>query len=366
MKYSIIITYYQGYNILCTALSLLYQSLKARRDVETIVVNDNPQTSIRKIKNLYHGWDLRVVELGKNDGYSCACNQGVEIAKGDYIILMDCDIFVTPNWLNGLEEVLDKHPDAGCVSSTILDLERRFTVHWGMSVLDVDIIKPFREWKLPIGKLPAVYEFPMVTSGCMLVSRKLYRSVQGMDPTFLNGYCDLDFSFKCRQAGYKLYATTKSTVYHRGKVAGAIRLLGEGDPKALFFAKWSHSPVFPTDGIEFFVNLLQFNEFSTPQECLYLNFSKSLSREKYKDALKFYYNLHIAEELDLKHATFPFLLEDFLPWNYAALEIPILYFTDNINQLRNNSHWYYHRKGHGDLLLDRNGNVISTDNLIST
>ena len=77
-----------------------------------------------------------------------------------------------------------------------------------------------------VEKIPEIHEFPMITSGCMLVSRNLYEQIHGMDPVFLNGYCDLDFSFKCRQAGYRLYATTKSIVYHRGKVAGAVRLLG--------------------------------------------------------------------------------------------------------------------------------------------
>ena len=152
MKYSIIITYYQGYNILCTALELLHKSLKARKDVEIIVVNDNPQTSIHKIENLDPFQRLRVVDMEKNGGYSLACNKGVAIARGDYVILMDCDIFVTQNWLDGLEAVLMKYPNAGCISSTILDLECESTVHWGMSVLDVDIIKPFRGWKLPIEK----------------------------------------------------------------------------------------------------------------------------------------------------------------------------------------------------------------------
>ena len=84
MKYSIIITYYQGYNILCTALELLHKSLKARKDVEIIVVNDNPQTSIHKIENLDPFQRLRVVDMEKNGGYSLACNKGVAIARGDY------------------------------------------------------------------------------------------------------------------------------------------------------------------------------------------------------------------------------------------------------------------------------------------
>lgn len=70
MKYSIIITYYQGYNILCTALELLHKSLKTRKDVEIIVVNDNPQTSIHKIENLDPFQRLRVVDMEKNGGYS--------------------------------------------------------------------------------------------------------------------------------------------------------------------------------------------------------------------------------------------------------------------------------------------------------
>ncbi len=73
----------------------------------------------------------------KTEVIRLACNKGVATARGDYVNSMDCDIFVTQNWLDGLEAVLMKYPNAGCISSTILDLECESTVHWGCLVLDV-------------------------------------------------------------------------------------------------------------------------------------------------------------------------------------------------------------------------------------
>ena len=365
MKYSIIITYYKGFNILKSMLKLLCESIGDRKDIEIIVVNDNPETEIFDVTTIDKNNRIMVIQSSRNGGYSVACNLGVEKSSGEYIILMDCDIFVTPNWLNGLEKVLTEKSNIGCVSSTILNLNDSYVVHWGMAVLETDIIKPFRNWKLPISHIPRIEEFPLVTSGCMLVSSELYNKVNGMDEKFLNGYCDLDFVLKCRELGYKIYATSDSIVYHRGKVAGHVRLLGEGDPKVLFYSKWSSSPSFPTDGQAWFKYLLNKSSIAFSNTYIYFNFSHSLVYRTYYQIIKEITNVNIERFIDLKHVPLPCLMEDVLPWDYCSLPTSFIYFVDDINYISHNYHWFFHRKGKSDLIVDRNGNIELTDSLIN-
>ncbi len=365
MKYSIIITYYQGLNILKSMLQLLCKSIADRNDVEIIVVNDNPETRIFDVETIDIQNRIKVIQSTKNGGYSVACNLGVEEASGEYIVLMDCDIFVTFNWLNGLEKVLKEKENIGCLSSTILDLNDSHVVHWGMAILDTDIIKPFRNWKLPISYIPKTEEFPLVTSGCLLVKKEIYNQVNGMDAMFLNGYCDLDFVMKCREIGYKIYATTNSIVYHRGKVAGHIRLLGEGDPKVLFYSKWYNSSFFPNDGKNWFKYLLRISRVSWPSTCIYFNFSHSLVYKTYYEIIKELPGVNIEQFIDMKHVPLPCIIEDIFPWDYCSLTSSFIYFVDDINYLEHNYHWFFHRKGKGDLIIDRNGNVELTDSLIN-
>lgn len=55
--------------------------------------------------------------------------------------------------------------------------------------------------------------------------------------------------------------------------------------------------------------------------------------------------------------------EDYLPWGLCGLNMPIIYFADDITSIINNQHWFTHRIGKGDIIADLNGNLLLTDNL---
>ena len=362
MKYSIIITYYQGINIVTTALKLLCRTIKDRSDIEIIISSDNPKEDISSLKEIDNFSRIHVINATENGGYSVACNRAVKIAHGEKLILMDSDIFVTEDWLQGLESVYSSFTNIGCVSSTILNLNNGTVVHWGVSLMGVEVIKPFRDGQLPAQLKNTVTDFPLLTSGCLMVERNLYTKIEGMDPEFYNGYCDLDFSMKLSQLGYKNYATTNSIVYHRGKVSGQIRIMGEEDTRALFFSRWGNK--ISIDGANTYCKLLTLTSIQSASEYVFFNFSKSLYLSQYKTCITKIYNCRLMREYNLKNLALPVLLEDILPWDICADSTPFIYFCDNFNSLYQNRHWFFHRKGRGDLLIDRNGNVFITDKVL--
>lgn len=361
MKYSIIITYYQGENIVRTALKLLCETLKERRDVEIIISCDNPEEDITSFSEIDKLSRIHTINASVNGGYSVACNRAVQIARGEKLILMDSDIFVTENWLEGLEDVYTQYAHIGCVSSTILNLNNGTVVHWGLSLMGVEVLKPFRDGKLPSQLNNTITGSPLLTSGCLMVEKSIYTKVGGMNAEFYNGYCDLDFSMKISQMGYNNYVTTNSIVYHRGKIAGQIRIMGEEDTRALFFSHWGISSL--PDGTDVYCNLLSLANVPYASEYIFFNFSKSLYLSKYKNCIIKTYKCSLIYEYNFKNLALPILLEDILPWDICANSTPFIYFCDNFNMLSQNRHWFFHRSGRGDLLIDRNGNVVSTDTI---
>ena len=361
MKYSILITYYSGKILVKSAITLLCQSLDERQDVEIIISNDNPNENIDSFTDIDKNHRIRVINTTKNGGYSVALNRAANAARGTMLILMDSDIFVTPNWLVGMERVYNLRTNVGCVSSTILSLNNGSVVHWGLSLVGVEVLKPFRDYMLPQKLINTIEEFPLLTSGCLMVSRELFNTVQGMDPLFYNGYCDLDFTAKIRELGYSSFATTESVVYHRGKVAGQIRIMGEEDTRALFFAKWADK--LKIDGLSLFRKLLLNYYSAYSHDYLLINFSKSIYFEQYIDSIKKACNCSIHIIYDYKNLHLPIMLEDICPWDLCAEKTPIIYFCDNATLLLQNKHWFFHRNNKGDLIIDRNGNVIQTDSV---
>lgn len=361
---SIIITYYSGLNILCSNLSLLLQTNLS--DVEIIIVNDNPKVNLTtEMLPTLDSVPMRILTMPSNGGYAAACNYGVENANGELLIFMDSDILVGPNWLAPLLNAYYATDNCGAVSTTILNLNQKQVVHWGLGMNEgYEVVKPFRDGYLPKSLQHGTYEFNMASSGCILIPKDVFQEVGRFDEQFYNGFCDLDLTYRITQNSYKCVYCSEAIVYHRGKVSGTARLAAEDDTRALFIKKWKNA--LPNDGMQILPHLYKANiNFNPMNSYIVVNFSRSLLAKEYHLLLLSCLKASMADYYEFKNQTSPYImLEDFLPWGLCGLNIAIIYFSDNITNITNNQHWFAHRVGKGDIIVDRNGNLFLTDNLI--
>lgn len=360
---SIIITYYTGLNILQSNLSLLLQNLEHDIDTEIIIVNDNPDASLPSEK-LPASKKIKIVNMPQNGGYAAACNYGTQFCSGELLIFMDSDILVARGWLTALLTAYHSTADCGAVSATILNLNKKEVVHWGLGMnKGIEVIKPFRDGKLPANVKKGTFEFNMATSGCILIPKDVFFQVGKFDEKFYNGFCDLDLTYKITHLGFKCIYCSDAIVYHRGKVSGTTRLAAEDDTRALFVRKWAEE--LPDDGINLLSMLYSLNiNFKSKNEYILINFSRSLFAQEYHQVLLQCLTANQLNYYEFKNqASLSVTLEDFLPWSICGINIPIIYFADNITAVRDNHHWYMHRVGKGDIIADRNGNLLLTDSL---
>lgn len=361
---SIIITYFTGLNILQTNLSLLLQ--KELNNTEIIIVNDNPNSRLTKdMLLLNREVPIRILSMPQNGGYAAACNYGVKNASGEILVFMDSDILVANNWLDHLLNAYNSTKKCGAVSATILDLNQKKVVHWGLAMnKGMEVIKPFRDGFLPAKIQHGIYEFNMASSGCILIPKSVFNQVDGFDEQFYNGFCDLDLTYKITRQGYKCIYCSDAIVYHRGKVSGITRTAAEDDTRALFIRKWKSDVL--DDGLCLLKKLYHMNISQyTASEYIIINFSRSLFVRDYHNALLD--SLHANAKTYYEHknqASSLIILEDFLPWSLCGINFPIIYFVDNISVISANQHWFMHRAGKGDLIADKNGNLLMTDDLL--
>lgn len=361
---SIIITYYTGLNILKTSLTLLLQQKLA--DTEIIIVNDNPMTHLSDcFSPIDYDMSVRILTMPQNGGYAAACNYGVQNAKGDMLVFMDSDILVADNWLEHLLKAYHSTENCGAVSTTILNLNQKKVVHWGLAMnKGMEVIKPFRDGSLPEQIQHGIYEFSMASSGCILIPKEIFNKAGGFDEQFYNGFCDLDLTYKITRMGFKCVYCSDAVVFHRGKVSGTTRTAAEDDTRALFMRKWATD--LPDDGLDLLKDLYCMNiSPDMPTEYFIVNFSRSLWAKDYHSVLLSCLNAKLKSYYEFRtQASASITLEDFLPWSLCGLNIPIIYFVDNISALTDNQHWFMHRAGNGDMIADKNGNLILTDQLL--
>jgi len=84
-----------------------------------IIVVDNGSTdgSAEMAENEFHA---RVIRNSENRGFCAANNQGIDVAKGEWIALLNNDAEAEPGWLASLQAACSPRSDVGMAASKVL------------------------------------------------------------------------------------------------------------------------------------------------------------------------------------------------------------------------------------------------------
>jgi len=187
---------------------------KNTRCTNEIIVVDNA-SSDGTVEYLKTQKDIHVVFNDENLGFPAGCNQGMEIAKGDYVLLLNNDVVVSSNWLEGLVECAESDPRIGIVgpmSNWIsgFQLERNITYDKVSEVhrFAADYRKRNRKrW----------IEVPRIAGFCMLLKREVIAKIGGLDTIYGTGNCeDDDFCVRSNLAGFRNVIAGDVFVHHFG------------------------------------------------------------------------------------------------------------------------------------------------------
>lgn len=155
-------------------------------------------------------------------GYTRAANQGLEHSSADYVVLLNSDTVVTPEWLDRLVACAKSDPYIGIVGPL------SNTASW-QSIPEIESQGDWAANPLPegttieqMGRLVSQYSarlypsMPFLNGFCLLIRRQVIREVGYFDKeTFGSGYGEEDdYALRARQAGWLLALADDAYVYH--------------------------------------------------------------------------------------------------------------------------------------------------------
>lgn len=119
---SVIVLNYQGEKVIDGVINSLLKLNYPKDRFEIIVVDNNSQDKSREILSEISDSHkkIKLINLGKNFGFSKGNNAGIKQAKGEYVVLLNNDCIVEKNWLKELVKTALKDEKIFAVNSKIL------------------------------------------------------------------------------------------------------------------------------------------------------------------------------------------------------------------------------------------------------
>lgn len=239
---SIIIPVFNQLNYTKQCIEALYKHTP-QSIFELIIVDNNSTDGTDRYLNSLDG-NIRVVKNDKNLGFAVACNQGAHIANGEYVLFLNNDTEVLPNWLETMMEIADNDPSVAAVGSKLLFPDRTIQ-HAGVVVIgNKKISDPLNPIHIYYGQKEDFTEankprcYQVLTGACLLIRRKQFETVGGLDEQYWNGYEDVDLCFKLQRKGWKLIYQPKSVVIHHESKSGMERFSKTQQNIDLLQQKW--------------------------------------------------------------------------------------------------------------------------------
>ena len=240
---SIIVPVYNqfGYTYNC-----LKSILKHSEEVtyEVIIADDCSTDQVSELEKVCTG--ITVLHNKDNLKFLLNCNNAAGYAKGEYILFLNNDTQVQPNWLKPLVDIMEQDKKVGLVGSKLVYPEGYLQEAGGI------LWKDGSAWNFGNSKDPDDPEFNYVkeadyiSGAAIMVRSSLWKEIGGFDESFAPAYYeDTDLAFEVRKHGYKVIFQPKSVVVHFEGVSNGTDI-GSGLKsyqvvnQKRFFEKWKN------------------------------------------------------------------------------------------------------------------------------
>ena len=226
MELSVIIV---NYNVKYFLEQCLYSVKRAigRMQAEVIVVdNCSVDNSVAYLQPKFPG--IHFLENKENLGFAKACNQGLELSRGQIILFLNPDTIVPEDCFQKCIDFLKSHPDAGALGIKMLDGAGKFLKESKRSFPSpaTSLYKLFGLSKIfPRSKIFSKYhlgnldqnsdhEVDVLAGAFMMIKKKVLEKVGNFDETFFMYGEDVDLSFRIQKGGFKNYYFAGSSIIH--------------------------------------------------------------------------------------------------------------------------------------------------------
>ncbi len=230
MDLSIIIVNYNVRDFLENALASLRRSAHGIEHEILVVDNASDDGSVEMVRSKFP--DVLLTANTENLGFAKANNIALRHAKGEYFLLINPDTIVQEDTLKKMLEFFKMNSSVGMAGCKILNPDGTLQLGCRRSfptplitfgrISGLASLFPRSKW---FGRYNLTYlnpdetlEVDAISGSFMMIRRKVYEEIGGLDENFFMYGEDLDWCYRVQQAGWKVfYVHTTQIIHYKGE-----------------------------------------------------------------------------------------------------------------------------------------------------
>jgi hypothetical protein len=195
---------------------------------EVIVVDNASTDGTCEAIKMDFPW-IKLIELSENLGFPKANNIGINISRGEYILLLNPDTIIPGGNLNTMYELMENHRDIG-VSTCIIkyptgriqfEAGRRFysLIDFLFTAIYLNVLFPntclnyqlIGNWDHKSSR-----SVDCISGAYMFIRKNVLEQIGILDETFFMYFEDVDLCYRVRQAEWKIWYESSTYIIHSG------------------------------------------------------------------------------------------------------------------------------------------------------
>jgi len=232
---SIIIVSYNTSDFLKECLESIKKNTEGLNYEIIVVDNASSDNSLQVLRAKFP--DVLVIKKQENIGFSKANNLGIEKSKGRYVLFLNPDTVVYKDSLLGMVKFMDEHKEAGAATCKLVmpdgrldDASHRgFPNPWNSLSYFFGLSKLFPKSRLFSGyslgfmDFSKIHEIDACAGAFMIVRKKAGEQIRWWDEDYFFYGEDLEFCFRLKEKGWKIYFVPSVSALHYKGISGGIK-----------------------------------------------------------------------------------------------------------------------------------------------
>lgn len=206
LKTSFVIITWNGLHYVRNLLDSM-QNIMQRADVEVILVDNGSEDGTPSyVRQTYP--NVVLLELSSNKGVAYARNRGLEVAKGEYLCIVDNDVIMKDDVFEGMLNYMDQHPEVGLASCRLNyadgTIQESCKIYPGFLHKLANLLKINRNYSYAYQMYGEPFEPVYVIGAFQWIRRGAFLKAGLLDEKIFYGPEDCDYCLRIRKAGWHI------------------------------------------------------------------------------------------------------------------------------------------------------------------